>query len=317
LKIDTHTNKFNKVCDILNLFISRNIPVFPLTELEKVTKNSNVFDRRTPDGKKKTYIYYKVNLNNDNFGNNDYQITLIKQFIYSCEVKSKYLSKPKGYHLENNEIYLTFKYYEYSFNDILNNYELDFVNKIKILNMLLELVKDIHVNGYISLQLSPENLKFSKNYVLKHILGNSVDLKSQYYFDSIFFLKKNYLHIYDPPEIHLKESHNISWHCDIWSLGILISRLFSYEINVDNITLTESFYRLKRVPRALYKYIDNLFVQSITLGLLRLDSIDRPNIFEIIDNYNNMIRLLKSQSDTFNASFYIINSKDEYISNFY
>ena len=42
--------------------------------------------------------------------------------------------------------------------------------------------------------------------------------------------------------------------------------------------------------------IDNIYIKSIIVGLLRYDYVERPSIFNIIDVYNELIKNLKYES---------------------
>jgi serine/threonine protein kinase len=307
-KLQIDDNELNK------LLISNNIPFFKPSSIKQEIINNEM--TKVYCELSKVYIIKQVEINKDKILNISHEnnTTNLKEFLYLYAIKSKNLFKPKGYYIENEKYFFVYKYYEHSLIDVISLYDIDFINKMKILKMLLELVKSIHVKGIISLQLSPENIKFSNNNVLKHTLGRSLNVKSDYHIDSFFIFKNHNKSIYTPPEIYLNESNNISWHSDIWSLGVLISRVFSYELKLDNNTLRH-FYLSDKIPRGLYKYIDNIFIQSIAIGILKIDPYDRPNIFEIIDNYNNLIKFLRPQSDSFSSDFYIINTKEEYIRN--
>lgn len=297
--------------------IDNNIPIFRPTAHKQENISSEVFKlycQHTPE-KEKVYLVKSTEIPNSrtifHHSNHSY-INNIKEFMYSTKLESKFIAKPKGYYIENEKYFFVYKNYDKSLSDLLNNYNVDFVNKVKIFKMVLEQVKSLHVKGIISLKLSENNLKFSNKNILKLIARGSLDVNSEYQMDSFIIYNYEDRTIYTPPEILLNQALDISWHSDIWSLGVIISRLFSYEISIDNKTL-KHFYLSGKIPRNLFKYIDNIFIQSLALGILKIDPFDRPNIFEIIDNYNNLVRLLNSQSDLFNSDFYIVNSKDEYI----
>jgi hypothetical protein len=268
---------------------------------------------QTPLNKSKTYIAKKIGIDEQD-GVFLINLRAIKELISIIDIKSKYISKPKSYFIENKVVYILFKNYEMSLLDMLQNYSIDFVNKVKILKMILEVVKSLHTKGVVSLRLSPHSFKLSKNLSLKYDSEMFFNIQFQKKINSLFNSKYKHSDKYISPEIYLLQLSDISWHSDIWSLGILISLLFTSKIPENNKTLIE-YYKSGIIPREFYKYIDNIFIQSIVLGILKLNPYDRPNIFEIIDNYNNLIRLLKSLSESFNSDFYIINTKEEFIRN--
>jgi serine/threonine protein kinase len=298
--------------------LEKQIPIFRPIVQNKVNLTNEIFIIHCQNsvGKDKEYLVKETTIpSNRNVVDSSFQTNTnnIKEFLHSI-LNSKYIQKQKGYYIENDRYYFIYKHHNRTLKDIMNENNIDFVNKIKIFKMLLELVKSLHIQGIVSLQLSPENIKFTRKNVLKHSLSSSIDFTSDFHLESFFILKNDEKSVYTPPEIYLNQPKEVSWHSDIWSLGVLISLLFSYEMKIDKKSLRH-YYISDKIPRNVYKYVDNIFIQSIILGILKVDPFERPNIFEIIDNYNNLIRLLKSQSDSFSSDYYIINIKEEYISN--
>ena len=56
--------------------------------------------------------------------------------------------------------------------------------------------------------------------------------------------------------------------------------------------LSQSF-KDQKIPEILYQNVENIFIKSMIVGILRIDSLERPNVFEIIDVYNKLAKELK------------------------
>jgi serine/threonine protein kinase len=164
---------------------------------------------------------------------------------------------------------------------------------------LIELVKSLHIDGIISLDLSADNIRFTeKSFLLRLVsMGNSFDLKSCYDIDRNFKVESLSATMYHPPEVILNDSVNLDWHCDIWSIGVIISLMFSdkiFEISSESLI---SFYETNRMPSAFYDSIQNVYIKSIVIGILRINRDERPNIFEVIDVFNDYVKTLDYNKD--------------------
>jgi serine/threonine protein kinase len=210
-----------------------------------------------------------------------------------------YFSKLLGYTVDekNCKIYFVYEHYEYSLEKFIKQRSLDFDNQIKIMKALIELIKSLHTEGIISLDISPASLRFNPKFNMKLVsLGNSFDMKSNYDIDRNSKMERGRNQISYAPEIYLKHLEKINWHSDIWSLGVVISLIFGQGGTKEAEHVSSnlfSYYKDSKVPEFFYEQVDNLFIKSMIVGILRIDPVERPNIFEIIDVYNNFIRHLK------------------------
>jgi serine/threonine protein kinase len=194
-------------------------------------------------------------------------------------------------------VYLIYNYYHHSLANFIKGHNLDFSNKMSLMKNLLEALLVTHINGIILLDLSINSIRFTSDSfaMLFCSFGNSIDMSSEYDVERSSIIDKNSYTVHTAPEIMLKNIDDISWHSDIWSLGIILSKVFSdtiYEITKDEIV--ES-YRLNKIPDIFVKNIKNVYIKAIIVGLLRINPNERPNIFQIIDVYNQLVERLEMQ----------------------
>jgi serine/threonine protein kinase len=289
--------------------------------LGSVTKiNKHVFRANaTISGFDKTYIVksFKINKNTCFRPNSNINLRLLKEFIFAHKTKNNpYTQKLIGYydlaHKFNTNFYIIYKYYRITLEQLMKENSVDFVHRIRVMKMLIEVVRDIHINGLICLDLKPRNIKFSKRNVLKLTSKNVCDINSLYDVDGLFTVKSD-LDIYTAPEVFLGHGKNVYWHSDIWSLGVIISNLFSIKI-YRNETKLFDYFANDRVPKGLFKSIDNLFIQSMVIGMLKVTAFERPNIFQVIDCYNKLIDMLGEECEELNRDYYINYDKQDFLS---
>lgn len=230
------------------------------------------------------------------------------------------LNKCLGYFIEDNsKIYLVYSYLDYSIRNLLLEEKLSRLeNKISLVKNILELVKFLHCEGIISLDLSIDTVRFNETGYLKLCsFQNSVDNFSLYDIDRhVRFFQKNvttfdkvFKDIHFSPEILLKTSKEPKWQSDIWSLGILIAMIFSERIFEFNGEIVET-YNNRKIPENFYNSIKHIpHIQSIVVGLLRFDYNQRPNIFEVIDSFNNLLKYID-----YPEKYFIYYTKNEVLS---
>ena len=127
--------------------------------------------------------------------------------------------------------------------------------------------------------------------------GNSVNFDK-----SLGFLnnKANYTTVINvAPELLFQG--DVYWHCDIWSLGILITQLFTgvtsylFEEKKEKETVEEfrdsiiENFKNKKIPDIIDK-IEDVFIKAIVVGMVRYNPEERPNIFKFADTFNMYLK---------------------------
>jgi len=133
--------------------------------------------------------------------------------------------------------------------------------------------------------------------------GNAMNFNSE-----LAFLNNNIAYrsiINVSPEIVLN-GQDLYWHCDIWSLGILITQLFTgitsylYEDKGEKETVEGfrdkimKFYETRKMP-LIVDLIENIYIKAFVRGLLRFEPDDRPNIFRVADIFNKLLSKIKKE----------------------
>lgn len=214
--------------------------------------------------------------------------------------KNSFYPQLNGYciHEKTQRLFFVYENYENSLEGLIKENLLDFQNKIRVMKTLLELIKSLHVNGVISLDLSVKNLRFTQKFGMKLVgLSNSFDLKSVYDIDRNSKIEKTKIDAHTAPELLLKKFDKINWNCDIWTLGVILSMLFENEIFDYNAKYLSEVYKDFKVPPSFYTNIHNIYIKSMIIGILRIEPSERPNIFEVIDVYNLLIKQLCYDED--------------------
>jgi serine/threonine protein kinase len=287
---------------------------------DKTKINNHVFKAKaTINGSDKTYIVksFKINKNKIFTPSGNRNLRLLKEFIYSYKMNNNlYSQKLVGYydlaHKFDTKFFIIYKHYRINLEHIMQENSVEFIHRIRIVKMLIEIIKDLHINGLVSLDLKPKNIQFSKRNVLKLTTKNVCDINSLYDIDGMFMTKSE-LDIYTAPEVFLGHGKNVYWHSDIWSLGVILSNLFSIKIYRNENKLFD-YFTDDRVPKGLYKSIDNLYIQSMVIGMLKVTAFERPNIFQVVDCYNKLINTLGEENEKLNSDYYIHYTKEDYLS---
>jgi hypothetical protein len=226
----------------------------------------------------------KIQFNRDN----------LKELVILRRHPNKFITRPLGYFhsVTDNKIFIAYEHYQNSLEYFISNKSLDFVNKMKILKNILELAKFLQTEGLFSLDLNIRNLRFTKKYLLKFCsLENSFDINSDLEFTKFTkFISNKHIHL--APEIVLERFHEASWLTVSWSIGIIISMLFSDRI-FEYEEKFKKIYEAGSIPSILYEGIENIFIRCMVLGILRIEPYERPSLIDIIDVYNELLEKLK------------------------
>lgn len=227
--------------------------------------------------------------------------------------KLNFLNKLKGFMIEEDSespdgksISILYEYHETKLDQVVK--QLTYINKIKLFRKLLEMIKQLHSNGIIGLKFNQSTLRFKSDFSL--ILNDnesSINMKTNYDIDRSSIISSDMCNICTPPEIHLNKLNLINWQCDIWELGVLLSHLFSSnKIPFNKSTLIHD-YKEEILPEFFYSSIScSTYIKAIVIGLLRINQTERPNIFEVIDVYNQFVEAMN-----YGTEFKLEYTKDE------
>jgi serine/threonine protein kinase len=202
----------------------------------------------------------------------------------------KYILDVKG-----GKIYIVYEYHLHSVESLIKGSNLDFSNKLRVMKNLLEAIRNLHSSGIMSLDMSIQSVRFTTlQFHMKFCsFGNSIDMSSVNDIERNSMIIRSKFNIHTAPELYLRKMEDISWHSDIWSLGIVLAMLFSESIFEMNETDLVQHYRYNKIPELFYQGIKNIYIKSIIVGLLRVTPLERPNIFQIIDIFNTMMTHLE------------------------
>jgi len=230
--------------------------------------------------------------------------------------------------------------------------------KYDIFKKILDCTNNIHFDKISNLNLTFENIKITKKLSIKiasfknaiSIDSNNAFLKtihSKFHFSSLFNCKVNF-----PPDFYdlnnklIKSLYNkkdtlskinstvayanpnnfseietkkIIFGVDIWSIGIILSYLFSYKktifdpksfylldtsknskdfellsiSDIEKLDIIDIFYKNEKLfPESLYRNINNkhIFIRSMVVGILRYNINERPTLDEIVAVFSNLIQ---------------------------
>lgn len=243
---------------------------------------------------------------------------LIKEMMLLDDLTSKFLEKPLGYFniRRESKVYVIFEYAPKRIHDIFISGLLGpFINKLRLLRNLLDVIMYLHINGIISYDISPYSFGVSNDMTLKLLtFGNSIQLTGQ----KLDVLRESWFDRdkfdwFTAPEIYFTKPllKRFVWSSDIWSLGIIMYCMFRndyakhYESFDETFQSNEEFvYDENRVFNSEkfweifdMKAIDNPFIKSLIASMLKSDFMERPNIFEVCDNFNRLTRILNLSED--------------------
>jgi len=275
------------------------------------------------------------------------QKDILKEFLLKSKfISSNIISICKRYFINPKEkkIYFLYKLHETSLFDYLNFKEnqnnIAINEKIDILNKILEAVKFFHKNKITNLNLTFDNIKITKKKNIKICsLKNAIEIDSNNNFLQKNFSKYHYNKIFNnkinlPPEfyelktkviksIYFNESNDKdenNFNIDIWSLGVIMSFIFSYKnsitnlenfyeiseyeneiessINIHKYDIIENFYKQSKIlPDILFKNINNskinFYIKACVVGMIRYNIEERPDISDIINNIKNFSKIHK------------------------
>lgn len=232
------------------------------------------------------------------------------------DLQNRYIPKCHGYFIDDEmrRIYVAYDHFDKTLDMFLRNRLLkSFHNKVRVLKSLIEVMIHLHSKGVVSLDLSPFSIGFSdKGNVFKLLtFGNSVKLDENSSILRESLLDRLSFDFFTAPEIFLNTEIMLrfAWAPDIWSIGVIAMCLFHkndrfYEDFLGDESKFQSkeqdLYEKNGVfnSNVFFNYFDvtkieNVYMESLISAVLRPDPIDRPNIFEIADMYNNIVDALK------------------------
>jgi hypothetical protein len=182
------------------------------------------------------------------------QKDFFKDLIFKVNIESNSICKFKGFYFSNNnnndnlKIYLFFNYYKTSLREIISKNLYNKKDKINLLKNLLDIIKNIKKENFTLLNLTFDNIRFTKNdkikivslkYAIKKYNDSEKDYDNNYNFSCYHFGYLNNFKINFPPEFYDCKKEIINYSnldfidiekIDIWSLGILIVYIFGKSI---------------------------------------------------------------------------------------
>lgn len=239
---------------------------------------------------------------------------LVKEFVILEDQEARFLTKPLGYfnNRQFQRIFLIYEFIPRRLHDLISQERLGpLINKMRLFKNILDIVLYLHVNGIISLDISPFSIGITgTSHEAKLLtLGNSVKLTG----DAVDIFRESWFDrsrfdFFTAPELYLTKPNLLRyiWSADIWSLGILsyiifmdgyktfytkLDGLFSdveHEIYSDDKNYdAEKFFEIFDMNK-----IENPFIKALVTSMIRMEFSDRPNIFEVADNFNKIVRFL-------------------------
>lgn len=240
---------------------------------------------------------------------------LLKEYLILDHCQARFISKPLGYfnNKESQKIYLMYEFVNKRFHDLLKEQSLGpFLNRLRLVKNIIDIIIYLHTNGIISLDISPFSIGVTGEKHETKILtfGNSIKLTGEAY-DVLreSWFDRSLFDFFTAPEIYLNKSNLLRyiWSADIWSLGILFYIMFRDDYSQFYLKLDETFadkeheiYTDDReyVAEKFFEIFDmnqikNPLIKALITSMVKMDFIERPNIFEVADNYNKICRILE------------------------
>lgn len=240
---------------------------------------------------------------------------LFKETMLLSQLQARFLNKPVGFfnNRDSQRVYVMFDYIDNRIHDLIIGKKLGpFLNKMRLFKNLIDMLIFLHINGIISYDISPFSIGVygEKNEVKLLTLGNSVRLIGE----AIDILRESWFDrskfdFFIAPELYLNKQNLLRycWAADIWSLGVLAYTIFrddsySFYDKLDSVFaekekdiytedrqyVAEKFYETFDVNK-----IDNPFMKAVITSMIKMEFTERPNIFEVADNYNKVCRFME------------------------
>jgi serine/threonine protein kinase len=223
---------------------------------------------------------------------------------YFFEIKTvlslnhSFIIKPLGYFCDTpNVISIIFENYQKSLFYLIETNKLQMIDKLRICKNLIELLFTLKFNNLLSLDLNLESIKFNQKNVLK-LCDFSFSSDAQ-------LIEEKIVTIFDAPEIVLKRYGRISHKSDIWSFGVILFFLFGGLHSVlacqndgqyNNKDKIREHFLQKNIGLDIAEYINGVYLKGFIGSLLRIDEEDRPDLSQIVINFNLMVNLMGSDT---------------------
>ena len=211
--------------------------------------------------------------------------------IILSSISSEHIVKYYDSFMDSHCFYILMEYCENDLKKFINEHKgkNEFLDENIIYNIVLEIclgIKEIHKHNLIHRDLKPENIFINKDNKIKigdFGISKQLNINQKYAFSAI---GTNY---YMAPEIIKGEKYNNK--IDIWALGCIIYELFTFNICFESeslLGLVNAILEKNHGKIDLKKY--NLKWQNLIDLLLKKDYKERPNIDEVYNYVNNILK---------------------------
>jgi len=227
---------------------------------------------------------------------------LVKEAIILESCKARFITQPLGYfnNRAHQSIYLIFEFVNRRLHDLFTDVSLGpFLNKMRLFKNLIDIVLYLHLSGIVSYDISPYSIGVigKQNAAKLLTFGNSIKFTGE----AIDVLRESWFDrekfdFFTSPELYLNKTILLRycWSADIWSLGVLAYIMFrkdyaSFYYKLDNefIDKETSLYTDEGgfVASEFYQVFDmskieNPFIKSLIISMLRLEFTERPTILK-------------------------------------